>query len=367
MKTFNHIFTEMEKVTTKKDLVSIRTANLSEKNILFNCYLSFFLKDNINSNLLVVLENNKQCEEWFERLQNIKYIHQQINFEIGRIPEAMLWGHNRYLQNMEQRKQLFHCLGMLQNSVRKSIVVTTLSSLCQKVIHTKEYISNIYKIQDGLCIEQEDFTKKLMELGYQELDDELSPGSFNIRGAVVDLFPVGASKQCRLSFFADKVNFIQAMGQKKEKEDTQLIILPAYDLIFSNENKDKNKQKIHEILLKQDISTADHNAIFDSFNLELLNSDIEMLTTSLLDKKSSVCSYIGEKSVLYFPNSLQNCLLSSQGFFDDLDALFLNDRNSRKNTVEPKYHYFDLKKFIQKYYNMGPWKFQVFYLRSVIL
>ncbi|MBN1783723.1 MAG: hypothetical protein JW812_02020, partial [Alphaproteobacteria bacterium] len=61
----------------------------------------------------------------------------------------------------------------------------------------------------GKSIPFETSIKKLTNMGYNRVSEVLEPGDFAIRGALIDIYPIGAKNPFRLDFFGDEIDQIR--------------------------------------------------------------------------------------------------------------------------------------------------------------
>lgn len=119
--------------------------------------------------------------------------------------------------------------------IRKGILVLPIESLVQKIA-PHEFIQKytfLLKPNDRLDIQQ--FISQLEVGGYQRVSQVSEHGEFAVRGALIDLFPMGSKTPFRLDLFDDEIDTIRSFDpetQRTLEQIDQIEFLPAkeYDL-----------------------------------------------------------------------------------------------------------------------------------------
>ena len=86
----------------------------------------------------------------------------------------------------------------------------------------------------------EALSKHLTHIGYQRVEQVLSPGEFSRRGDILDIYELTAELPYRLEFFGDEIDGIRQFDSDSQKSLDNLehiIVSPADDIIL-----DKNKK-----------------------------------------------------------------------------------------------------------------------------
>src|SRR5208337_3093802 len=86
-----------------------------------------------------------------------------------------------------------------------SVVITPLQAVLGFTMGKGDLISSIISLKAGTEIEREDFSLRLVRMGYtrEALIDDV--GQFSIRGSVMDIFSPGMEEPVRLDMFGDEI------------------------------------------------------------------------------------------------------------------------------------------------------------------
>src|SRR5690606_33469783 len=90
------------------------------------------------------------------------------------------------------------------------VVVTTAAALLQPVPALEDFAARELTLQRGMTIPFQGLLEKLRELDYDSEAVCESPGSYAVRGGIIDVYPVTANEPYRLDFFGDELEEIRA-------------------------------------------------------------------------------------------------------------------------------------------------------------
>lgn len=117
-----------------------------------------------------------------------------------------------------------------------AVIVTTIDALLQKII-PKDQLSDYAE----LIVAEEEIARdvlisKLISGGYIRTALVEEPGDFSVRGGILDIFSPFYPDPLRIEFFGDFVDslrFFSTASQRKIKDITEAIILPAREIVLN--------------------------------------------------------------------------------------------------------------------------------------
>ncbi len=62
-------------------------------------------------------------------------------------------------------------------------------------------------------------------MGYEKVLEVFEPGEFSYRGGILDIFPVNSDQAARIEFSGNKIESIEALGEKIKDEKNIVKIL----------------------------------------------------------------------------------------------------------------------------------------------
>lgn len=133
------------------------------------------------------------------------------------------------------------------------MVVTTAEALMSKLPEKSLWQEAQVTFSVGDAIELEPLIRKLLKMGYVRDEIVTNPGSFSMRGGILDLFPVGESLPYRLELFDTEIDSLRTfdpMTQLSLEKYQSLVFGPATELLLSEAQRHEMIHKIKKGLKK---------------------------------------------------------------------------------------------------------------------
>ncbi|WP_040975521.1 transcription-repair coupling factor [Necropsobacter massiliensis] len=122
---------------------------------------------------------------------------------------------------------LFH----LQNS-KRGIFILPVATLMQRLCPPEFLHHNVLLIKKGDRLVIDHLRLQLENAGYRAVEQVLEHGEYAVRGALLDLFPMGSAVPFRLDFFDDEIDSIRTFDvdtQRTAQEIDAVNLLPAQE------------------------------------------------------------------------------------------------------------------------------------------
>ncbi|MDB2414338.1 transcription-repair coupling factor [Rickettsiales bacterium] len=223
-------------------LIDIR--NLAQKNILSPLYegaegfLITQLQKQSDLPILAVVRDDKRMNSL---AANIKMI--EPNSSIIFIPAWDCLPYDRISPAPHiasaRTEGLCELLLLKNNPKKKTVILTTVNSLLQKLPPQELLVNLATKVNIGDILDREDFVRHLVRSGYINSPTANEAGEFAIRGSILDIIPCGSEQGYRLDFFGDKVEnirFFDPLTQISGGKSDNLSIMPASEVLLDEEN-----------------------------------------------------------------------------------------------------------------------------------
>jgi transcription-repair coupling factor (superfamily II helicase) len=101
-------------------------------------------------------------------------------------------------------------LNKLSSDKKPYLIVTYPGALIEKVVKTKELIKNTLEIRSGDNLSMDFVMEVLNEYGFRREDFVYEPGTFAVRGSIIDVFSFSNEQPFRIDFFGDEVESIRS-------------------------------------------------------------------------------------------------------------------------------------------------------------
>ena len=308
----------------------------------------------LNKQTLVLAHNKTLAAQLFLELKDY-FPENRVEYFVSYYdyyqPEAYIPVTNTYIEkdlsiNEEIEKMRLSTTSSLLSGRNDVIVVASVSCL-YGIGNPADYKKNTITLNKNSNISRTDLLKKLSHSLYSRAIDEIEPGSFRVKGDIVEIFLSYSDKIIRINFFGDEIEFIEEiyyMPNKIVKRIDSIKIFPANMFSTQKEVLNKAMDKIRIDLGKQVSYFKEISKNLEAKRLEERTLfDLEMM------QELGYCSGI-ENYSRYIdgrdPGTRPFCLLD---YFDDdfltiideshvtlpqIKAMYGGDRSRKENLVE---------------------------------
>ncbi len=308
----------------------------------------------LNKQTLVLAHNKTLAAQLFLELKDY-FPENRVEYFVSYYdyyqPEAYIPVTNTYIEkdlsiNEEIEKMRLSTTSSLLSGRNDVIVVASVSCL-YGIGNPADYKKNTITLNKNSNISRTDLLKKLSHSLYSRAIDEIEPGSFRVRGDIVEVFLSYSDKIIRINFFGDEIEFIEEIcyePKKIVKRIDSIKIFPANMFSTQKEVLNKAMDKIRIDLGKQVSYFKEISKNLEAKRLEERTLfDLEMM------QELGYCSGI-ENYSRYIdgrdPGTRPFCLLD---YFDDdfltiideshvtlpqIKAMYGGDRSRKENLVE---------------------------------
>ena len=111
-------------------------------------------------------------------------------------------------------------------SLGRGIVVTTQAAVLDRLPPRSFIATHAFALAAGERVDLPELRKRLVDAGYAQVTQVLSPGEFAVRGSVVDIYPAGAPEPYRLDLFDDLIESVRAFDPADQRSSERLPAVP---------------------------------------------------------------------------------------------------------------------------------------------
>ncbi|NRA64410.1 MAG: transcription-repair coupling factor [Pseudobacteriovorax sp.] len=270
-----------------------------EQMILLQSLLSIINQKKLCGIIVVVCDSQKEIHRWYSLLSQ----GQKAEWtNIYSLPHFDHWGHARYSNKSSEVFQRLNSLIALQNPTGFSLVLTSRLGIAQYTIDigTWEKLQLVVNKDDEIDID--DLISSLKSLGYFEDETVINPGTYSLRGGVLDIFSFHYQKPVRIEFFADDIRSIKIFDVDSQMSGEELqfyIISPAHEAVTEEARLKEQAQKLNECLMDQELVTRGERQVYVDcvLNREQI-PDVERIQPLLRLSEVPTVDYI-RKSIVF--------------------------------------------------------------------
>jgi transcription-repair coupling factor (superfamily II helicase) len=148
------------------------------------------------------------------------------------------------------------------------VLVAPASALVRKLVPPKVVVSHTPRVKHEDELDRERLVRSLTESGYIRVPVVEDPGSFAVRGALLDVWAPGAPAPVRIELYGDMVLSIKpfssdAQTTKGEESLNEVWLPPARDAILSSENVARARDRVMQLADMIDWPTTKTRVLVD--------------------------------------------------------------------------------------------------------
>lgn len=204
---------------------------------------------------------------------------------------------------------LFH----LQNA-KKGIFLLPISTLMQRLCPPQYLQHNVLLIKKGDRLVIDKMRLQLEAAGYRAVEQVLEHGEYAVRGALLDLFPMGSAVPFRLDFFDDEIDSIRTFDvdtQRTLDEITSINLLPAHEFPTDDKGIEFFRAQFRETFGE---IRRDPEHIYQQISKGTLISGIEYWQPLFFSEMATLFDYLPEQTLFV---DMENNQTQGERFYQD--------------------------------------------------
>ncbi|WP_111414194.1 transcription-repair coupling factor [Billgrantia lactosivorans] len=116
------------------------------------------------------------------------------------------------------------------------IVLVPINTLMQRLPPVDYIAGRVLTLEVGMRLDREGFRESLSRAGYRAVETVYEPGEYALRGALIDLYPMGSESPLRIDLFDDEVDTLRRFDpdtQRSQDKVERVELLPAHEYSLS--------------------------------------------------------------------------------------------------------------------------------------
>ncbi|AHG74950.1 Transcription-repair-coupling factor [Mannheimia varigena USDA-ARS-USMARC-1296] len=188
---------------------------------------------------------------------------------------------------------------------RKQIFLLPINTLMQKVCPPSYLANNVLLIKKGDRFSIQNLRLQLENAGYRAVDQVLEYGEYAVRGAILDLYPMGADEPFRLDFFDDEIDSIRTFDvdtQRTKAEIAEINLLPAHEFPTDSNGIEHFRTKFRETFGE---IRREPEHIYQQVSKGILNAGIEYWQPLFFAEMASLFDYLPSNTLFVTYSDIQ--------------------------------------------------------------
>ena len=180
--------------------------------------------------------------------RNLSFFVPNAARDVVVVPDIQAGIYSGIAQNRRQLAERMRALHQIDND-RPRYILSSITNFARRYM-PREVLrreTRLLRVHDAL--ELPVLRAELLSLGYAEAPEVDTPGTFSMRGGILDLFSPAHTHAMRVEFFGDEIDEIRAFDvdtQKTLEKRADAILLPASEIVLNDENVQRAVETIAE-------------------------------------------------------------------------------------------------------------------------
>jgi transcription-repair coupling factor (superfamily II helicase) len=148
-------------------------------------------------------------------------------------------------------------------------VVVSARGLARRVIPRRVFEEHSDLVGKGATVDRDALAARLVALGWARVPLVEDPGTFAVRGGIVDLWSPLDARPVRLELFGDEVESCRAFDAESQRtlgEVAEVVLAPAREALFTDAGKEAAKAAVRDAAEKIDRPTSRVREVLDAID-----------------------------------------------------------------------------------------------------
>ncbi|GGA20357.1 transcription-repair coupling factor [Dyella nitratireducens] len=133
--------------------------------------------------------------------------------------------------------------------VKRGVLVVPAATLMQRIAPRTHIAGSGLMLRKGQKLDLANEQRRLEACGYRHVPQVAEPGDFAVRGALIDIYPMGAGEPYRIELFDDEVESIRSFDpetQRSQQQVEKVELLPAREFPVTDEAAKAFRNRLRE-------------------------------------------------------------------------------------------------------------------------
>ena len=237
--------------------------------------------------LLVVLTGNEQQAYRLE--QDLRFFLDAA-LPLVHLPDTEILPYDQFSPHQEILSDRIAALHRLPQ-MRRGVLLTTADQLIHRLPPRAWLAGRSFLLKAGDRLDPLAFREQLVAAGYQSVSEVQTQGEFAVRGALIDLFPMGTDTAFRIDLFDDEIETIRSFDpetQRSQDKVNEIRLLPAREFPTDREGIETFRRRYREYFP----GDPGRSRIYSEVSKKLMPGGIESYLPLFFGETDSLLDYL---------------------------------------------------------------------------
>ena len=233
---------------------------------------------------------------------------------------------------ISERLETLHRLPAL----KKGILLVPIPTLMHRLAPKAFLDGNTLFIKTGDIFELEPWRQRLEKAGYRYVSQVMEHGEFTIRGAIVDLFPMGSKQPYRIDLFDNEIDTLRTFDpetQRSIETIDKVELLPAREFPVNDQSIQLFRQQYRDLFE----GDPQRSMIYTEVSDGNMPGGIEYYLPLFFEQTSHLLAYLPESTLLFHINDPHH---AATDFWNEINQRYEALQHSSDRQLLPPKHLF---------------------------
>ncbi|ALO46521.1 transcription-repair coupling factor [Pseudohongiella spirulinae] len=215
--------------------------------------------------------------------------------------------------------------------LKSGIVIVPINSLMHRLPPREYVLGNSLMVKTGERLDTDALRSRLIEAGYQHVDSVYEHGEFAVRGAIVDIFPMGSRQPFRIDLFDDEIESLRTFDPETQlslEKVSEIRVLPGREYPLNETGRSQFRRRFRE---RFDVDTRECS-LYQDISEGIASTGAEYYLPLFYEQLSHLFEYLPERTLVVRSRQLEQ---PAQRFWQDIEARHEDRRYDRMRPVLP--------------------------------
>ena len=215
---------------------------------------------------------------------------------------------------ISERLETLHQLPQL----KRGILLVPIATIMHRIAPSDYLAGNVLKLKTGDIFDINEWRIKLEKAGYRNVSQVIEHGEFAVRGAIVDLFPMGTKTPYRIDLFDDEIDTLKTFDSETQRSiDTisDIQLLPAREFPVNEDSIKLFRQQFRDEFEGDPLRSLIYREVSEGN----MPGGIEYYLSLFFDKTQSILNYLPSSTLLVQVNDSH---AAANAFWQEINSRF---------------------------------------------
>ncbi len=203
-----------------------------------------------------------------------------------------------------------------QSQTPPRFLIAQISTLMHALVPAEHLLKNSFVLRVGQSLDMQAFLLRLESAGYQRVSQVMEHGEYAVRGALLDVFPMGGQEALRIDWLDNDIDSMRIFDTSTQRTTTkinEITLLPAKEYSLDTDTVHFFRQAWRDAFL--DVNTR-NNWLYQAVSKGQSSGGLEYYLPLFFEQLSSITDYLSPNTHIVWVDDI---VKSGEQFWQDID------------------------------------------------